>query len=152
MNNVKRILVAVDFSPVSANALRHAASLARQLDASLDVFNALQLTDIEFLVNASAEHEQEVIQSSLEKRKAELSKFVGQNAAGLKDVKESVLPGSPIELVNEVAKKNHADLIVIGTHGRTGLKHLLVGSVAESVLRQADVPVVCIRSARKRKV
>jgi nucleotide-binding universal stress UspA family protein len=55
--------------------------------------------------------------------------------------------GRPVDLVNDAAKQSHADLIVIGTHGRTGLKNLLVGSVAESVLRQADVPVVCIRSS-----
>lgn len=147
MNQVKRILVAVDFSAVSANALRHASALARQLGAAMDVVNALPMSDIELHSNASAEHEDEMIQSALEKRRAKLSRFVQQHAADQGDVNESVRLGRPVELVNEMAKQSHADLIVIGTHGRTGLKSLLVGSVAESVLRQADVPVVCIRSS-----
>jgi len=147
MAKVKRILVAVDFSAVSANALRHAAALAQQLGAALDVFHALPLTNIDLPGNASAEQGNEVIESTLEKRRVKLRKFVQQNAADLANVKESVCLGTPVDEVNHAAKKNHADLIVIGTHGRTGLKKLLVGSVAESVLRHADVPVVCIRSA-----
>lgn len=146
MTKVKRILVAVDFSGVSANALRHATALARQLGATLDVFNALPLTKIEVPDFASAEHEKEIIQSALEKRKVKLSKFVKQHAADFSAAKESVGLGRPVDLVNDAAKLSHADLIVIGTHGRTGLKKLLVGSVAESVLRHADVPVVCIRT------
>ena len=146
MPKVNRILVAVDFSAVSANALRHATALARQLGAVLEVFNALPLTEIDLPENASAEHENEVIQSALEKRKIKLSRFVNKNVANLSDVEESVGLGRPVELVNDAAKHKHVDLIVIGTHGRTGLKHLLVGSVAESVLRQADIPVLCIRS------
>lgn len=147
MDKVKRILVAVDFSAVSAKALRHAAALARQLGAAMDVFNALPLTDIELNANASAAHEDEMVQSALGKQRAKLSKFVKQHAANLSDVDEIVRLGRPVDLVNDAAKQSHADLIVIGTHGRTGLKNLLVGSVAESVLRQADVPVVCIRSS-----
>ena len=147
MDKVKRILVAVDFSAVSANALRHAAALARQLGAVMDVFNALPLTDIELNPNASAEHEDEMIQSALGKQRAKLSRFVQQHAADLSAVNESVRLGRPVDLVNDAAKQSQADLIVIGTHGRTGLKNLLVGSVAESVLRQSDVPVVCIRSS-----
>jgi len=147
MDKVKRILVAVDFSAVSANALRHATALARQLGAALDVFNALQLTDLDTPVNASAEHVNELTQSALEKRRNKLSKFVKQHVTGLGDVHQSVRVGSPTELVNDAAKQGQADLIVIGTHGRTGLKSLLVGSVAESVLRKADVPVVCVRSS-----
>ncbi len=147
MDKVKRILVAVDFSAVSANALRHAAALARQLGAAIDVFNALPMTDIEMHPNASAEHMDEMIQIALEKRRAKLSRFVKQHAADLGTVNESVRLGRPVDLVNDMAKQSHADLIVIGTHGRTGLKNLLVGSVAESVLRHADIPVVCIRSS-----
>jgi nucleotide-binding universal stress UspA family protein len=147
MDKITRILVAVDFSAVSANALRHAAVLARQLGASLDIFHALKLSNIELPVNASVEHEEEVIQAALKKRTARLDKFVKQHATELPKVKQSVRLGEPVELVNEAARECHADLIVIGTHGRTGLKNLLMGSVAESVLRKADVPVVCIRSA-----
>lgn len=147
MDKVERILVAVDFSAVSANALRHAAALARQLGAVIDVFHALPMTDIEMHPNASAKHMDEMIQLALEKRRVELSRFVQQHAADLGAVNESVGLGRPVDLVNDMAKQTRADLIVIGTHGRTGLKNLLVGSVAESVLRHADVPVVCIRSS-----
>jgi nucleotide-binding universal stress UspA family protein len=146
MIKVKRILVAVDFSAVSANALRHAAAVAQQFSAALDVVNALPLTDIDLPANASAKYVEEMRQSALQQRRKELKQFVKQNAAKLTDALEHVCLGSPTEEVIEAAKQLHADLIVIGTHGRTGLKHLLVGSVAESVLRHADVPVLCIRS------
>ena len=147
MAKVERILVAVDFSAVSANALRHAADLAQQLGAALEVFNALKPTDVETPVNASAEHVNELNQAALKKRKAELARFVEQNVSGFDDMKEFVRLGMPTELVNDAVKQGNADLIVIGTHGRTGLRHMLVGSVAESVLRKADVPVICIRAA-----
>ncbi len=143
---VKRVLVAVDFSAVSANAMRYAVAVARQFSATLDVVNALRPDDIELPANASAQYGEEMRQGALQKRRKELSKFVKQHAAKLTDVNEFVRLGSPTEEVIEAAKELHADLIVIGTHGRTGLKHLLVGSVAESVLRHADVPVLCIRS------
>lgn len=53
--------------------------------------------------------------------------------------------GSATEQINLAAAENQIDLIVIGTHGRSGLDHLLMGSIAESVLRASNVPVMCIR-------
>lgn len=60
-------------------------------------------------------------------------------------VKPRVLTGDPLECIIEVAKNIGADLLVVGTHGRTGVAHLLLGSVAESILRHSPCPVLCVR-------
>ena len=53
--------------------------------------------------------------------------------------------GNPVEEINRLAEDEHADLVIMGTHGRTGLQHLLVGSVAERVVRSSKVPVLTVR-------
>ena len=146
MGETKHILVAVDFSSVSANALRYAAGLASQLGADLEVVHVVPRAEIELPENASAAHEDELIRENLAQRKTQLAEFARQTVADTKTANESVRLGKPSDEVNNLVKEHKADMIVIGTHGRTGLKHLLMGSVAESILREAEVPVLCIRS------
>ena len=66
-------------------------------------------------------------------------------AAGVPGVVAEVVEGSPAQSILEVAERDKSDLIVIGTHGRSGLGHLLLGSVAEKVLRRAPCPVLTVR-------
>ena len=74
-----------------------------------------------------------------------LARFLGENIDAATQVESSVRSGEPATEINRAAVDSRADLIVVGTHGRTGLSHLLMGSVAENVLREAPVPVLCVR-------
>ena len=77
--------------------------------------------------------------------KAELEKCFIDEMRGFKDVEHVVLNGIPYEEISRFAEENKIDLIVIGTHGRTGLDRMLFGSTAEQVVRHAPCPVLTVR-------
>lgn len=139
-----RILVGVDFSKTSDLAFEHAVKLARRLGSELHVLHAYGL-------NVAALPEGAVMTGPA--RAAELA-----NEASAKmdewisrhpdlDVVQHVVTGVPSEEVLRIAGEVEAETIVMGTHGRSGLKHLLFGSVAEQVIRKAPVPVLVVRDA-----
>ena len=147
---VTRILVPIDFSPCSRAALEYAAQFADQVKARVDVLHV---------------HEQGFIGSEPlamvplgaargrgweETRKdviRELDAFLGSMRNRVRDVRvESGLPG---DVIPDIAKRGGFDLIVMGTHGRGGLSRLIVGSVAEAVMRKAAVPVLTLRMPKR---
>jgi universal stress protein A len=77
--------------------------------------------------------------------KAQLEKSFLEEIRGYKDVEHVVLKGTPYEEISRFAEENKIDLIVIGTHGRTGLDRMLFGSTAEQVVRYAPCPVLTVR-------
>jgi universal stress protein A len=77
----------------------------------------------------------------------ELDAFLGAARVRVRNVR--VEPGMPADVIPAVAKEGEFDLIVMGTHGRSGLSRLVVGSVAESVMRNAQVPVLTLRMPKK---
>jgi nucleotide-binding universal stress UspA family protein len=138
MPQIARILVAVDFSPGSQQALDLAGEVARRFAAEVAVLHvdeALSVipgSDLAETRRVAAEH-------ALEDATAELRR---------KDVRARPILRSglaTIEIV-EAAHAEHADLVVLGTHGRTGLAHVLLGSVAERVVRTAPCPVLTVRT------
>jgi universal stress protein A len=76
---------------------------------------------------------------------AELAQVLPQAQEAKIEVTRAVVTGSPFRKIIETAEAEHVDLIVMATHGRTGLSHLMVGSVAERVVRTAPCPVLAIR-------
>ena len=144
MNAFKHLLVPIDFSEASTNAFLTAKQLALPLEAQISVIHIHQLQvpyvgDGGFYVPEMDETE------VLEERKSELAAFVEKH--GEKDLKISwdVRLGDPESEINEVADELGVDMIIMGTHGRSGLSHLLMGSVTESVLRYANVPILAVR-------
>ena len=84
--------------------------------------------------------------SDLERQaSAELDRMLPEAQQATIEVTRSVVVGSPFRKIIETAEAEHVDLIVMATHGRTGLSHLLIGSVAERVVRTAPCPVLTIR-------
>jgi nucleotide-binding universal stress UspA family protein len=142
---VKRILVPVDFSDCSVFALRYAANLARQVDANLMLLHVAS--------SLIAPPEMEYVELDLKKFRAEVEKHASARLAALakKEIAATihasplVRHGTPWEEITRMAKDRKADLIVIGTHGHTGLKHMVLGSTAEKVVRHADCPVLVVR-------
>ena len=152
---VKRILVPVDFSAASLSALDEAIDLSRSLDAKLTAMFVLAPlhypSTIEFMGNAVGLGL--IVDEQRKWAKKEMANLVARLAK--RGVKCDALleHGPPQERIVETAKRIHADLIVIGTHGRKGLSHVVLGSVAERVVRTAPCPVLTVhRTAKQRRV
>jgi len=139
-----RILCPIDFSSGSREALRVAAELARGSDAALVVVHVWQPTQ---WAAAEVQLAPGVLQDLLDSEHAELARWRAQATelrGGEVDVK--FLTGAPWDQIVGVARADRAiDLIVMGTHGRTGLRHVLLGSVAERVVRHAPCAVLVVR-------
>ena len=135
MAGFTNILHSTDFSEASGLACEHAVRLARQCGAKLTVLHVYP--DPTRVPDAW----------SIRDPRPELEDVLSRVAAGAADVSvERLLRiGTPAERIVEYARSHHCDLIVMGTHGRTGLKHVLLGSVAEKVIRSAPCPVMVVR-------
>ena len=146
MADYKTILVAVDFSDVSAGALLVAVDLSRRLGAQLKVVHVVQPQPVPLPLEGSAIYMDEVQSWQLEEAEKSLATFIREKSAPGAVSVTKVRAGVAATEISQCAVEFGADLIVLGTHGRSGLKHLLMGSIAESVLRVAPVPVLCVRS------
>jgi len=138
---IRTILHATDFSDSSDLAFRLACSLARDYDARLLVLHIARHPAI-ILVEALAPPEPELYREELTDM---LHKLHMENSS--LHLEPQLLFGSdPAAKIVQVAQESKADLIVLGTHGRTGLRRLLMGSVAEQVVRQAPCPVLTVKA------
>lgn len=143
MASFKRILVPVDFSDASGRALATALDLAADLGAEIKVIHIHQV-QAQYMIEGGLYAPELDEDELIEKRKKELDKFVEEHKRDL-DIAREVRAGLPEKEILDIARDFKADLIVMGTHGRTGLSHLLMGSVTENVLRHADVPILSVR-------
>jgi nucleotide-binding universal stress UspA family protein len=146
---VRKILVAVDSSPASRAALRAAHELARRFDAALVALNVL---DDYVLAQASTLSQLDAVQieaSFAQLARAELDRIVLDATGGRAEHVERRLDvGTPAEAIARVAREVGADLVACGTHGRSGLRRALFGSVAEHVVRIAPCPVLVVREGK----
>ncbi len=144
----QHILVPVDGSTTSDRALQEALKLARQQSAQLELVHVVEdmrLWDSDSYINYA--ELQDTIKSSGNKILAQ-AQMVVQLAGMVAEVRLLAASGERIaNVIVAEAKRWPADLIVIGTHGRSGFSHLLFGSVAEGVVRVAQTPVLLIRGA-----
>lgn len=145
---IKRILVPVDFSEFSEAALAYALPIATAFDARIDLVYADETNYGEIATFGPIDVDLLRLQYSdeSEKRIKELTRDLkekGFRSSGL------VRPGRAHQVITEVASEKKSDLIVIATHGHSGLEHLLMGSTAENVVRHAPCPVLSVRPTRK---
>ena len=146
MANFKTIVVAVDFSPVSAAALRMALGLAKQLGSQIRIVHAVPVQVTGLPMDGGPGYvDPDLHQQQMEGAKRDLSRFVAEHAGAGAAHEIEVLSGFPADEVDRIARESGADLIVMGTHGRTGLRHLIMGSVAESVIKKTSIPVLCVK-------
>jgi len=141
MQPINRILLATDFSEDSSHALEYAKEIARRFGAQLIVLHADEMLAV---VPGShlAEQRRSAAQAALDSTIKDLES---------KDLSAvSVLrPGVPADEIVKMANDRIVDLVVMGTHGRTGLESLLMGSVAEHVVRHAPCPVLTVRNPNR---
>ena len=144
--NYKKILFATDFSPASAEALHYATSLARDSGAVLLILH------VEEAPTAFAAGE--MMLPPVDYPNPEIRKMleaVVPDDAAVK-YEHHLLEGSPAEEIVSLANEKKVDLIVLGTHGRTGLRRVFIGSTAERLVRHATCPVLVVpnRAAGKK--
>lgn len=142
---LKQILVPIDFSQCSLKALRYAVAFARQFKASITVLYVVQQYYLPGDFTGGLDYaslEKEIEENSTRELEAIARKEIGKAAKWVVELRM----GRPVDQITKVADELNADLIVISTHGHTGLKHVVLGSTAENVVRHAPCPVLTVRA------
>jgi len=145
MIQLKNILVATDFSEPSQVALEYGRNLARSYAATLHVLHVVE--DVTMRYSAEVAFAIPDILNDMERRAArELDATITADDARTLDVKKAIhISIGAATGITEYAKANAIDVIVVGTHGRGAIQHLVMGSVAERVVRTAPCPVLTVR-------
>lgn len=143
MSTIKKILVPTDFSACSAAAETAAADLARTTGAELVLLHVLN--DIPFLLNDVPGYvPAEEIANAEEAAKVAMQQQAARMVQDGLPVSCRVVHGSAAQSIVTAADDSHANLIVMGTHGRRGFRHMLLGSVAERVARTTKIPAMMV--------
>jgi nucleotide-binding universal stress UspA family protein len=146
MLNIKNIIVPTDFSKLSFSAFEYARNLAEQMGAEIHLIYVLEKTPPFLAMRSIDVPEEEIMKKMEEEAKIQLKNL----ASEIKDdsnikLNEVIKIGIDYEEIVNYSKECGGDLIVIATHGRTGVLHTLLGSVAEKVIRFAKCPVLVIK-------
>ncbi len=148
MNPVKKILFPTDFSEASHYALAYAVEMKKILNAELEIVHILfdEGNIVAFYIPQMGMPMQNLSPDFEDGARKQFDEFVA-NAPELKDVEftTKILRGNPYSEIIKEAENGNFDMIIIGTHGRTGLEHVLFGSTAELVVRKAPCPVLTVR-------
>jgi universal stress protein A len=140
------VLVATDFGDTSKSALEYGRNLARAFGAKLHVLHVaariVPMSAAEFDPTNLADVQADIVEDA----NRQLNRLLTDNERTLLQTKTMVLAStSPATAIVGYAKEAHVDIVVVGTHGRGGISHLLMGSVAEHVVRNAPCPVLVVR-------
>jgi nucleotide-binding universal stress UspA family protein len=154
MDFINKILAPTDLSSFSANGVRYACSLAKALEAEVIVAHAVSTSEFtshaaSLKITSSGAEADDLVGKLAEHHKQLLGKFMEQQLAIVGadlNVQQIVEMGDAHILIVNWAKDKAADLIVMSTHGRSGLPRMILGSVTEKVLRSASCPVLAIPS------
>jgi len=144
--NVAKILVPIDFSSHARVALDAAALLATRLGSSIEVLHVVDdpVRSGAWSPDIFVTDFHDILQDLLDHARARVNRFIAHLPAGV-IAKAEVVSGQPAQTIVERAGTGAFDLIVMGTHGRTGLSHLLLGSVAERVIRTSPCAVLTVK-------
>ncbi len=142
MIKLKHILHPTDFSDNSSLALKYACSLAKQFEAELHLINVVQNTT--FGVPPVPGVPADFYQQQTQYADLELASFPDKVVKFDGSLTRELCEGVPFVEIIRYAKEKEIDMIVMGTHGYSGLQHLIMGSVAENVVRKAPCPVLTV--------
>ena len=146
---IKKVLVPIDFSDYSKSALKYAINFAKSFDAEI-----ILVYVVEPIIYPPDFSMGQIAMPSIntewdERAKDELTKLAKNEIAGVNSVKTVIKTGKPFVEIIETAKEEDVDLIIIATHGHSGVEHILFGSTAEKVVRKAPCPVLTLREPLK---
>jgi len=141
--HLSKILVPVDFSGSSRKALEYAIAFAGQFHAALELVHVLEIS---YMGSGLGEIEVPLLEEELRRNAAKQLDHLAQTVLGNQVPHvQQMRVGRPWQEICELAKVSETDLIIMGTHGYTGLKHVVMGSTAERVVRLAPCPVLIVR-------
>jgi nucleotide-binding universal stress UspA family protein len=150
------LLVAVDFTSFSEAALFFASELAEKLKAQLVVLHVIHDPAEAPGFYAQKGKKKKFLQSMEEAAEEMMEEFLKKmrraypHQVPIKEAIPILVVGTPVTRIVEVAKKKQASMIIIGSHGRTGLSHLLVGSKAQRVVQLSPIPVTVVKTSTKK--
>jgi universal stress protein A len=147
MIQINRILVPVDFSEFGKHAMRYGCELARRFSSELHLLHVVEdiypmVPEAGLLLPAQTDFLTGLRQNAQKALEQLPPADIGN---GITDVIRHVGNGTPFLEIIRYAREHNIDLIVIGTHGRSGLVHILMGSVAERIVRKSPCPVLTVR-------
>ncbi|MCG8531456.1 MAG: universal stress protein [Desulfovibrionales bacterium] len=148
MREITHILVAIDLMEDSTFIAEYARLLAEKLGAKLTVVYATPPLSQYFGLYLPQDTIAKFHEDSEKGAVRELDEFVQKNFAGL-DVHQRMANGQPQDVILGIAEKDSFDLIVMGTHSRRGVDRIMFGSVANNVVKRADIPVLTVRPDNK---
>jgi len=146
---IKKVLVPIDFSKCSTHAARKAVELVKSFGAQVDLLHVLELPHYvipDVMVTVPGEEKKSLTEFAHGEAAKDIEKLLAELADSGVKVNTRLKSGYPREEILAAAEEGEYDLVVMGTHGRRGLSHLFLGSVAEQVVRRASCPVLTIRS------
>jgi nucleotide-binding universal stress UspA family protein len=141
-----KIMAPIDFSPTAAEGMRLAVDMAQRYEASLTLVHVYQPVAYPFPEGYVLYTPQQMASLLTEVQKLLEGALKEVRAAGAGRADTKLLQGVAASEIVTFAQEENYDLIVIGTHGRTGIQHALLGSVAEKVVRRAPCPVLTVRA------
>ena len=143
--NIRKVLCPVDFSEASEHALRYALAFAQAYDAELEILHVVEVPFLPSYATAGVPDLSLPVERIQQRCTDRMDELTAKYAEWHAKTSGRVIVGAPfLEIIRE-AKKEHCDLIVMGTHGRSGLQHMLIGSVAEKVVRKSPCPVLTVK-------
>lgn len=143
MFKVKNILLPTDFSKISLTAAEYAVELASQYNAKLHVLNVLEKTPPILAIRSLDLSREKIIESIENDANKQLEECIKKiKKLGDVEIVPAIRKGIDYEEIINYSKEKKIDIIVIATHGRTGILYTLLGSVAEKVIRYSKIPVL----------
>jgi nucleotide-binding universal stress UspA family protein len=147
---MKKILVPCDFSKPAINAFRFAASIAAQSKGTVYLLNVVELPVLHDTVMMPVlSFEAELLKDLKEKGEKSFSRIIAKHGVEGAKVVSEVVFGSVCREINEFVKRQNIDLVVMGSHGATGIREFVVGSNAEKIVRNSAVPVIVVKDYSK---
>jgi nucleotide-binding universal stress UspA family protein len=145
MERFRRILVPTDFSAHSRHALSYALDLARASDGEILLVHVVEPPIYPAMFEGAALVAPAYDEQMQDRIRKHLEQFAKEHLAGAPKVRTALRHGQPVQELCAAAKEENSDVIVLATHGHTGLTHLLLGSTAEQVVRLAPCAVLTVR-------
>lgn len=145
---LKKILLPTDLSASSISAFKYAKSLAEKYNATIYVLHILENIPI-LAIHALDLTLERLEENLLENAKKQLEKIVKENLKTKNKVQTFIRKGIVADEIIKFADEKKVDLIVMGTHGRTGIEYTLLGSIAEKIVRKAKCPVLTVKPEKQ---
>jgi nucleotide-binding universal stress UspA family protein len=147
MEKINSIVVPVDFLNSADKLVKYATYMAGELSAKIHFIHVVELYSGDAMLGAPYTHEYR--EMFLSDAKLRMDNLIADYKEQIPGCTGEVVFGDPVDKIVEYAKEKHADLIIISTHGAKGLEKILLGSVAERVLKRAHCPVLIMNPFKK---